>query len=372
MAISVPAVSAVIPCYNNRGCILTAVESALRQERHVVEVIVVDDGSRDATPDTVEAAFAEDARVRLIRCRTNRGPSAARNIALRAATGTWIGVLDADDAWLPGRIARLLEHAEGADYIADNILAYDAVAGVRTGPIYDQMGDRWLHLVDLLRPAAPDTHDLGYLKPLFRRDFVVRHGLTYREHVRVGEDLLFSLDFLVAGGRARYVDEALYLYATPVGRLSGRASPHSRSAADTGPLRSTLASLRQDLGGRISGEEDAAFTDRLIDLRRQAPIAAFHRARARSQFGRMIWLLAREPAVRRRALDWLARERVVDVLRRLRSSRGQARGLWSHILGPTGVLLLGATLAPGLDCALARQASTPEPMNMTAAGGPTR
>lgn len=311
-----PAVSAVIPCYNVRDCVVAAIDSALRQEQHSVEVIVVDDASRDGTPEVVEAAYGGDGRVHLIRSAVNRGPSAARNAGFRAARGTWVGLLDADDQWLPRRLARLLAHAQEADFIADNVLAYDAVAGLATGPIYDARRDGPLRLLDVLRPTPADRHDLGYLKPLLRRDFLVRHGVAYREDVRVGEDLLFSLEFLAAGGRARYVDQPLYLYATPVGGFSGRASPHSRSTPDTGPLTRALSILRDELAGRLTEQELDAFAERLTDLKRQAPIAAFHRARAKSQFGRMLWLLASEPAVRRRVYDRLARDSAALARRR--------------------------------------------------------
>ncbi len=131
-----PTVSAVIPTFNTRDCVQAAIDSALNQREVAVEVIVVDDASKDGTADFVEQTYAGDKRVRVIRREQNGGPSAARNIGFRAASGTWIGLLDADDVWQPGRLAKLLAHSHEADFIADNIMGYDVVARAFTGPIY--------------------------------------------------------------------------------------------------------------------------------------------------------------------------------------------------------------------------------------------
>jgi glycosyltransferase involved in cell wall biosynthesis len=91
-----PRVSAIIPCYQMAHCVGDAVESALAQEDADVEVVVVDDGSRD---DPAGALAKYAGRIRLVR-QENRGLPAARNAAARAATGDLLAFLDADDVWL--------------------------------------------------------------------------------------------------------------------------------------------------------------------------------------------------------------------------------------------------------------------------------
>ncbi len=298
-----PTVSAVIPAYNTRNCVCVAIDSALAQEGVSVEVIVVDDCSQDGTADHVAATYAGDPRVVILRRQVNGGPSAARNIGFEAARGDWIGILDSDDTWQPDRLQRLLSYQQEADFIADNILGYDVVAGVATGPIYHDHADGPLYLVDFLQPKAADKHDLGYLQPLLRRSFLVEHNLRYHTDVRVGEDLLFNLEFLACGGRAYYVDEPLYVYAMPVGVISRAASPHSRSTVNTGPLALALGDLWKRLQEGLTPEENQAFAHRLRALKRGASIAAFHRARAKSDFAEMARLFAREPAVREKIIQ---------------------------------------------------------------------
>ena len=93
-------VSVIIPTYNRAMRCKTAVESVLSQTHENVEVIVIDDGSRD---NTREVICGMDGRVRYI-YQSNAGVSAARNRGLEEATGDYIAFLDSDDSWLPWKL----------------------------------------------------------------------------------------------------------------------------------------------------------------------------------------------------------------------------------------------------------------------------
>jgi len=111
--------SIVIAAYNVGRFVAEAVESALTQEGAQKEVIVVDDGSTDETPQVL-GRFAD--RIRLIR-QENRGVSAARNRGIREAQTEWIAFLDGDDLFLPGHLARagqaVTEHPQAVMFYAD-------------------------------------------------------------------------------------------------------------------------------------------------------------------------------------------------------------------------------------------------------------
>jgi glycosyltransferase involved in cell wall biosynthesis len=100
-----PLVSIVIPSYNREDLVAAAVDSALAQTHVPCEVIVVDDGSKDRTPEIL-APYA--GRITSIR-QENRGLAGARNTGIRASTGELVGFLDSDDLWEP----RLVEAALG-------------------------------------------------------------------------------------------------------------------------------------------------------------------------------------------------------------------------------------------------------------------
>ena len=96
-----PTVSVVIPAYNVERLIRQTLDSVLAQTYRDFEVVVVDDGSKDATAEVV-SGYGEP--VRCIR-QANAGPSAARNRGLREARGEFVAFLDADDLWLPEKLA---------------------------------------------------------------------------------------------------------------------------------------------------------------------------------------------------------------------------------------------------------------------------
>jgi len=100
-----PRVRVVIPTFNNARFVAEAIQSVLDQSVADLEIVVVDDGSTDATREVVGGIA--DRRV-AYRRQENQGPSAARNNALRDATNELVAFLDADDLWLPDKLARQL------------------------------------------------------------------------------------------------------------------------------------------------------------------------------------------------------------------------------------------------------------------------
>lgn len=97
-----PQVSVIIPAYNAAGCVRRAVDSVLGQSFRDFELLVVDDGSTDATR-AVLAEYGE--RLRLL-ARENGGPAAARNHGLHQARGKYVAFLDADDHWKMEKLQR--------------------------------------------------------------------------------------------------------------------------------------------------------------------------------------------------------------------------------------------------------------------------
>ncbi len=101
--------SVVVPAHNAEATVAAAVRSALDQTRAPDEVVVVDDGSTDATPTVVREIAGP---VRLV-VRSQGGPSAARNSGVAAASGNWIAFLDADDEWHPEKLEHQLQMVQG-------------------------------------------------------------------------------------------------------------------------------------------------------------------------------------------------------------------------------------------------------------------
>ncbi|MDB6056181.1 MAG: glycosyl transferase family 2 [Verrucomicrobiales bacterium] len=166
-------VSVIVPAYNAENFISETLDSALSQTYENIEVIVVDDGSRDLTAAIVKNAARRDRRVKLIR-QQNLGVAAARNLAIEKASGDFIAPLDADDVWYPAKVEKQVQSLEaagpkaGASYCwCISINEKGQVLGL--GPKWDLEGEVYQPLV--LRNFIGNAS-----VPLFRRDYLQKIG----------------------------------------------------------------------------------------------------------------------------------------------------------------------------------------------------
>ncbi len=103
-------ISVVIPTYNRASFFKEAIDSVLSQTFRDFELIVVDDGSTDETP---ELLLSYGNKIKVIK-KANKGPSAARNRGIKTAKGEWIAFLDSDDVWKPDKLEKQVQ------FIKDN------------------------------------------------------------------------------------------------------------------------------------------------------------------------------------------------------------------------------------------------------------
>ncbi|MDB5683354.1 MAG: epsH [Sphingomonas bacterium] len=226
-----PDISFLVASYNAAAFLEQAVRSALAQRGVRVEVLIVDDGSTDESRRIAQDLAAEDPRVRCLRTPVNLGPAGARNIAVDAARGTWLAVLDSDDRIDPYRSCRLIEAAEQAkaDMIADDLLVFDGSAGEAARRFLDPARAAAPGWIGLERYFAETrmfgrTPDLGFLKPMIRADFLRAHGIRYDESLRIAEDDALIVRLLLAGARYWLLPEPLYHYRKHASSISHRLS----------------------------------------------------------------------------------------------------------------------------------------------------
>ena len=219
-------VSVVIPVFNSAPTLARAAASALCQTVAPLELLIVDDGSRDSSAAEAHRIAASDNRVRVIALPENRGKPFAMNLAIAEARGTWIAVLDADDCYADSRLATLIAAGEqnAADLVADNQYFHDPGAGqtIRTA-FSPTVVDRILTRHDFIAGSdALADFNFGMLKPVIRADFIRRTGLLYREAARLSENFLYLVEFFAAGGRAFLVARPLYYWTQAFGSVSRR------------------------------------------------------------------------------------------------------------------------------------------------------
>ena len=294
------AVSVIVPAYNAAGFVGRAIESVLAQTMQALEIIIIDDGSTDETLSVLRGYEKASPAVRIVELARNGGVAAARNAGMAAARGDWLAVLDADDAFAPERLAELVAFGEspGADFVADDLAYYDAVAGIVTGSgmAFAPPG-KPVSLREFLAHNLADGKgmDWGLLKPLFRRAAFAAGYPRYAENVSHGEDFQLVIELLLAGADFRILARPLYLYTQRHGAVSGKASGLTRTSIAYGRLSEAALSLAQD--PRIAG--DAALVrllhQRAQGLRRLDDAHFISVTLHAHQFGRLMARARREP-----------------------------------------------------------------------------
>lgn len=225
---SKPAVSVIMANFRGAAHLEAAMRAVLAQTERRLELILADDASDDDSVAIARAVAAGDDRVRVIASARNGGPAATRNLALDAARGDWIAIVDSDDLIHPERLARLIAAAEaaGADLVADDLVHFGAPAE-QGRTLLQPLGlaaPMWLTAAPYLRanggdPALPA---FGYLKPVIRR--AVLGNRRYDPGLRIGEDYDLVLRLLIEGARFLLLPDPLYAYRRHAGSISHRLS----------------------------------------------------------------------------------------------------------------------------------------------------
>ena len=197
---SLGTVTIIIPCYKAAATLRRAVDSALTGAPQDLQLLLVEDGSPDATGTLCDELAAADPRITALH-RPNGGAGAARNTGLDAAAGDWVLFLDADDELLPG-LWDALDQAQTKDagMILFNLCRASGgdTAGVLAPGYYPDLPA----LGDALAPLLFTTGLLAAPYPkLFRRD--VLGALRFDTRLQINEDVLFNLEFL-------QIDSAIY------------------------------------------------------------------------------------------------------------------------------------------------------------------
>lgn len=247
-----PSVSVIIAAKDAGAFIADALRSALAQTRRDLEVIVVDDGSVDDTTEVVRACANGDPRVLLLRNDRSQGVSRARNRAIGEARGDWIAVLDADDAFLPDRLERMVGEAtrRDLDMLADNLALRDFATKASNGRAYPgEWMDRpeLVTFADLLARDMPGLEHkmFGCIKPVIRRSFLLENAITYRDDVWCAEDFLLYAQCILKGARFGVIDEPLYVYSERSDSVSA-SGPAAHRAAEVARVNRLIGQMAQD------------------------------------------------------------------------------------------------------------------------------
>lgn len=161
---SSPAFTVALSAFNEEDWVSAAIRSVLAQTREDFELVVVDDGSTDATADVVRG-FQSDPRVRLI-SQQNKGLAAGLNTAIAAGSAPYVALIDADDLWMPRyleEMGRALDGDPGAGFAYTDAWSFDEASG----RFFRQTSNSYMRA-----PDPPPTDPEKFLRLLIEVNFV--------------------------------------------------------------------------------------------------------------------------------------------------------------------------------------------------------
>lgn len=211
-------VSIIIPVYNAEEYLDRCIHSVLDQEFHSFEVILIDDGSTDASPLICDRYSGTDARFITLH-QKNSGVSAARNAGLNLAQGEYIMFLDADDALMPYALEDLFNNVAGEDIVVGGYGVF--IEGIPSKDVRPDMtlsykgGDYPKFFNDNIRKNC-EMLDAPWAK-LFRRKAIGK--LRFCEDLSYAEDKLFVFEMLARSTSALTVSSPVYSYYIHAGSL---------------------------------------------------------------------------------------------------------------------------------------------------------
>jgi len=254
-------VSVIIPAYNAEKTLAEAVRSAQAQTWRDLEILIVDDCSRDATGAIAAALAGEDPRIRCYRNEVNRGVSYNRNFGVAQARGEYVAFLDSDDIWRSDKLERQMRlaeaHPEASLFYTGS--GYITAEGNRCSYVF-HVPER----VDFRRLPAQNV--ISCSSVLARRETM---RATPMENDAVHEDFAVWLRVLRRERYAYGVDEPLLIYRISAQSKSGNKRRSAHMTFETyrfvgiPPVRRlwyfglyTLRSLRKYRGIRASVTEE--------------------------------------------------------------------------------------------------------------------
>lgn len=213
-----PLVSVIMPIYNQEKYLKSSIDCVMGQSLEALELILVNDGSTDGSLRICNEAAQKDSRIRVID-KKNGGVSSARNAGLCAAQGKYIGFADADDSAEPDFYETLYGIAEknGCDLVSS---CYYAVP--EDNPADKKTDKPWFNEVDcrlgrdrifsVVLPAMYQGFDCSVWNKLYKREIIEKNNLCFNKKLRIGEDYLFTLQYLFCAQSYYYTTYVGYHY----------------------------------------------------------------------------------------------------------------------------------------------------------------
>lgn len=212
-ALAKPLVSIIVPVYNAQARLAGCLESILAQKYHNLEVLVVNDGSRDDSLSILNSYAQKDKRLVVVD-KENKGVSATRNLGMQLAKGEYLQFVDSDDRLDENATRLLVEKAQ--EHNADLVIShYCHVAGDKIGVYgfinHAGMMDQKAFALGLMEEPASFYYGVMWNK-LYRAELIREHRIECSEELAWSEDFLFNLEYIRYAHRFVALKTPVYYY----------------------------------------------------------------------------------------------------------------------------------------------------------------
>lgn len=199
--------SIILPVYNGSKFVDKCIDSILGNMYADFELIIVDDGSNDATAEICDRYAAIDKRI-VVYHNTNHGVSYSRNFGIDHANGTWIGFIDADD-WLdPDAFATIVANTQ---FDKTDVVCYDFWSVTKDNETVVQLPNINQGKIPFMREQMLHGWTVVW-NTFFRKDYLDRHELRFKERISIGEDFEFLFRAFYYASDIVIIDRPLYYY----------------------------------------------------------------------------------------------------------------------------------------------------------------
>ena len=205
-------ISIIMPAYNAEKYIARAIDSVINQSYGNWELIIVDDGSTDATPGIADDYATRDERINAIH-QANYGVSVARNAGLNIAHGEFIAFLDADDVLTPDSLKIRINLIADSDmalagYVIEN------ESGEEISKMPECKSDSW-NQYEAIKNTVVDGK-LGYQgypwNKLYKKSLIEEHSIRFEPEIAFNEDRLFAVSYLMHCNKVNLCSDSVYCY----------------------------------------------------------------------------------------------------------------------------------------------------------------
>lgn len=204
-------VSVIVPCYNLHRVITRCLDSLCAQTYGNLEIIVVDDGSRDNSLEVIHEAARKDSRITVI-SQENSGPSAARNHGIDLATGDYLLFVDGDDYVADTYVEYFMDAADGCDMVIGG-LRYVYPDGSQTVVTQEEFCcDKAEYIEKYYTRSVAMRTIFGPVNKLYRTSVIKDNAVRFDESLEIREDGIFVLDVLAHVKRLCGIGYAQYYY----------------------------------------------------------------------------------------------------------------------------------------------------------------